>query len=84
MSDALRMPDPVSAPKRVILRYLTGPFAGIDRIIGLTDDQPLQTVLENVVLLTLSAPAGLLKVGPRHVLYKEIAPPAYTFSPEQV
>ena len=81
-------------PKRIVLQYTTGQFAGLFQIVG-TDDQlkeglkttDLPAFVPDVTFLDHQGSANLVQIKPRYALYRELITPAGSmaqqFHPEQ-
>lgn len=77
--------------KRIVLKHVVGPFSGLHRIMGTTDQllaglqvEQLPPYIEPVDFVDHKGAARLVKVKPRYVLFHE-CPPNHenAFHPEQ-
>ena len=66
------MSDPIVS-KRLVLQHTQGPFKGLEQIVGIAEDVP-EFLAQLVVFERLVDFASLVKVAPRFVLYREVAP----------
>lgn len=80
MTDETSTPSFPSLARRgkVVLQHTTGPLKGMYRITGDVNDgvpDPYPEFVAEVDMLSHVAPAGLVKVTPHYVLYREISGP---------